>query len=525
MHTARERFARAQELARTPGSVVLARFGQQREAQRAAKIAQPARASKRLFAGAKLGRLTDSWRATLTAINDDLRGDVTRLIARARELEANNDYVARFLNMVERHVVGPKGFTFKSLAENAPGKPDELARNAIEAAFADWSRPGICDVTGQLSFHDICTLNARGQARDGEILMREVLGAAAGNKYGYALEMLDVAQLATWLNRSPSERENGIAMGIERSRAGRPIAYWFTEGEDLSTRKATRVLADTMIHRFRVVRAHQARGITGLHAAMLTLHYVGEFSVSALLNAKAGADRLGFFVSPDGQPPNIGADGLLAPLGDDEEPGEHIASSAPGAYETLPAGYDFRQVTNPYPNDVFAPFTKAQTQRAAAGLDLSYPALANDYEAVNFSSIRAAVLEDRDKWRLLQNWHIGIASRIFDRWLEMALANRAIIMQGGSALPLSKIDKFRPHAFKGRGWSWVDPYKDAQADDLRLEQRLTSRTRLAAEAGIDLEDLFAEMQAEQALAARYGIDLTRQPTLYAQAAPAPDPQE
>lgn len=481
------------------------------------------RGNQRLFAGAQLSRLTDSWRATLRAINDELKGDIDRLIARARELEANNDYVARYLNMVERHVVGPRGIRLQARVENAPGVPDDLANTAIEAGWKAWGRYGVGDITGHMSWDDLCRALMRGLARDGEFCVQEIRGRAARNKFGYALRVIDVASIATWMHRTAADGRNAIVMGVEIDADGREVALWFNRAYDPARRTADRIPADTLIHRFRSMRPDQKRGITGLHAAMLTLHYTGEFSISALLNAKAGSDRLGFFFSPDGQPPPMGADGLPE-LNANGTTGAPIVTSTPGFYDTLPAGYDFKQITNPYPNDVFGPFVEVANQRAAAGLDVSYPTLANNYGSVNFSSLRGATLEDRDAWKTLQNWFVeAFCETVFANWLELALANGALTMPNGSPLPLSKIGKFSAHEFRARGWPWVDPFKDAQTNEMRLRNKLTSPQRVLAEEGEDLEETLAEIAAAEKLAARYGIAFNfDQP-----AAPAsePPPQE
>jgi capsid protein len=152
----------------------------------------------------------------------------------------------------------------------------------------------------------------------------------------------------------------------------------------------------------------------------------------------------------------------------------------------------------------------------ASGLPgASYPELCNDYEAVNFSSIRAAILSTRDVWKKLHKWFADAwLEPIFAEWLRLSLLNGAIKLDNGSPLPIAKADKFAAHGWQFRGWSWVDPLKDIQTAKEGIDLKITSRTRIAAEQGRDLEDIFDELQAEEALAARYGLDLTP-------AAPAP----
>ena len=155
-----ERFARAQALAATKGSRILAQFNAERQASRALQAARgmplPGRGARGPFMAATHDRLTASWLAGQRAINDELRGDLDALRARARDLGKNNDYARKFLRMVARNVVSPSGFTLQARVQDAPGKPDGLANAAIEAAYFRWARRGSAEITGRMSFADAC---------------------------------------------------------------------------------------------------------------------------------------------------------------------------------------------------------------------------------------------------------------------------------------------------------------------------------------------------------------------------------
>lgn len=445
-------------------------------------------ANARAFAAARLDRLTDSWRATSERINDELRTDLDALIRRSRELESNNDYAQRYLQMVETNVVGDAGPRLISLADNAPGNPDQLARDAIERAWKGWLKRGVCEISGTQSGIEVMWQIVRGTARDGDYIIEEIRGQAAGNAYGYALRLIDVTRLATWYNREPAAGVNAIRMGIEIDYYGRAVRYWFADTRHSAPQP---VSAQNIIHRFRGIRPEQVRGIPWMHASMLSMHFVGEFALSALVAAKHGADHLGFFVSPDGDP--------QAPLldGDTDERGRTITTSAPGTYDTLPMGYDVKTVDSKYPNEVFDPFVKSANRRMASGLNVSYPALCNDHADLNYNSIRATQSDDRDQWRKVQAWfREAWLETIFDSWLTMALASGAIRMPSGSPLPMAKREKFAAHAWQFRGWQSNDPLKDVQAFREELELHVNSRTRYTAERGREFDDVAREIALE-----------------------------
>lgn len=472
-------------------------------------------AQQRAFAAAQLNRLTASWQITGDKIDDELRNDLDALRNRSRTLENNNDHALKYLDLVETNLIGDTAPRLVSFADDAPGKPDTMARKAILAGWAEWSARGVCEVSGQYDFTEFCQTVARGTARDGEALVLIHRGSLAGNRFGYALQVLDVDRLATWLNRAPQAGENAIVCGVEVSARGKPVAYHFNTGRNVAwARAAQRVDAETVLHRFVQKRPEQRRGVPWSHAAMLSMHFAGEFALSALMAAKHGADHLGFFTTPDGEAPGIGDEAS-------DEAGARIATSAPGTWETLPEGVTVQSVDSKYPNEVFGAFMTTAYQRMASGLPgANYPELCNDYAAVNYGSLRGATLSSRDEWRKRQKWFATAwLTPIFADWLRSALGMAALTFPSGAALPVDKFAKFAAHGWRFRGWDWIDPAKDIKAAREAVELRVNSISRIAQARGVDIEDVFDDMQQEEALAKKYGITL---PGAAAPAAGAPD---
>ena len=499
-------FSQVQQRAAVPGSPILNAFKAEREAARAMQAARsqplPSRSGARgPFTAATSDRLTASWMAGQRAINDELRGDLDALRSRARDLGKNNDYARKFFRMVARNVVGASGFILQARVQDAPGKPDGLANAAIEAAYFRWAKRGSAEITGRMSFADACRVMMIATARDGESLARIVRGSTAGNPEGFALQLLDVARLDTQRNQAPGRGRNAIIMGVEVDDYQRPLAYWLKDRADASTGTATPIPAAEMLHIFVPETAEQVRGIPWMHASMLSLHDLGEFNRSALLAARKGADTLGFITSPDGT-----AQGLGDVTGGAE--GEALQISAPGTYDVLPEGYSMQPYESAYPNQVFDPFTKAILRRISSGLDVAYNGLANDLEGVNYSSIRAGVLEERDQWTTLQNWFIdAFLEPIYTEWFARAMTAGLITMPNGSALPLAKASKFAAHEWQGRRWTWVDPLKDIEAARLEVKTGIASPQMIAARNGVDVEDVIASIAAFEAMVAASGVTL------------------
>ncbi|MCA9297016.1 MAG: hypothetical protein KC983_10875, partial [Phycisphaerales bacterium] len=59
---------------------------------------------------------------------------------------------------------------------------------------------------------------------------------------------------------------------------------------------------------------------------------------------------------------------------------------------------------------------------------------------------------------------------------------------------------------------WIDPLKEAKAEEIALKLKLTTRGRILNRHGYDLRSTFEEIAAEHALAEKYGITLPEMET-------------
>ena len=476
----------------------------------------------RKFQAARVDRLSAEWIATYASINEELRGDLDRLRARARELRNNNDYARKFCGMAETNMVGPAGFVMQSRSENAPGKADKLANDAIEAAFVRWQ--SVCDVTGRQTLRDMCETIVGGLPTDGEFLVRLIRGADAGNEFNFALQLIDVDRIDTTYNGIEPSTRNTVIMGVEVNAYRRTVAVHLFEAHPndgpRTSRQRVRIPAEDLIHGFKVERAEQIRGIPWMAPGMLSLHHLGGFMLAAVLAAEHGANHFGFFTQNQDATPGV------LPVGQHEE-GEAnaIMTSQPGTYDTLPPGFDFKPHESKYPDEVFGPFVKTALQRVASGWRVSYHALANDLEGVNFSSIRSGTLEERDRWASDQQWFIDVLlKRVRSEWLVMSLLSNAITMPNGSPLPASKVAKFAPHEWIGRRWEWVDPQKDMNARIAGVSAGLLAPQDLSAQMGRDFYDTMVKIKEAQDLAKQLGIVLPAYAVQSVAAAPVAAPK-
>lgn len=496
------------------------------------RAAQPPRVlaalkERRMRAGYDAGnisRINSQWAISTLDANRELQHSLVNLRARSRELERNDPYAKKFLEMVEGNVVGSTGISVQSRAGDIGPAPDfkfiqDRAANAIiEREYAAFSRTGQYEVTGKLSRSAFERLLVRTVARDGEALVKHVTDPTS--RWGIRYQLLESDWLDEKLNQD-MPNGNRIIMGVEVEPSGKAVAYWLHETHpgDKKRRSGRRVRysANELKHYFIATRPEQVRGVPWMHAAMSRLYQLGEFDAAAILAARLGADKFMMLEDAEGMAAEV-ADGELQ--SDDDRAGALYFQSQKGSIDILPRGTKIADWDPNYPSDTYGPFVLAALRGVASGFGISYESLSNDRNGVTWTSIRHAVLDERDHWRALQNWLIETyAWDSYTAWLDSALLSPQRPL---SYLPPAKRDKFLAPQFHGRRWDWVNPKDDIEAKAESLRLRLTSHRRVLAEQGMDLEEVLAEIQDDAALASQYNIDLSA--GLFKQH-PAPQPNQ
>jgi lambda family phage portal protein len=258
-----------------------------------------------------------------------------------------------------------------------------------------------------------------------------------------------------------------------------------------SSRRYERIPANEIIHVFVAEDAEQWRGAPWAYAALRRARQLDQFEEAALVAANVGAAKMGFLQQTDPEAGPISD-------GDGTETGgvtDFVQSAEPGAFEKLPDGYTLKEWDPNYPSDNFDPFVKSVMRSMATGLLVSYHGVSGDLTEVNFSSIRAGTLDEREFWKTVQNFIVDtVKVPVFEWWLARALVWDPDLR----GLPPAKFDKFNRPVFFGRRWEWVDPKSDVAADREAVALGIKSRAQIISERGRDPADVWAELEAEEA---------------------------
>jgi lambda family phage portal protein len=445
-----------------------------------------------VFQGAMGGRLTLDWIASILSADQEIKGNMRLLRARARELSRNNPVAKSYLKILVANVIGEKGIGYQAQVRNNDRTLNAAFNTKIEDAWTDWCKKENCTVDGKLSFRAVQNLVLKTIATDGEIFIRKVLGF--DNKYRFAIQLIDADQVDHLFSRFASKSENEIRMGIEVDVWGRPVAYHVNEKHpsDLGgSLVRTRIPADQILHLYDPERVSQTRGITWYHPCMIELRMLGGYVEAELVAARTGAAKMGFLENSE-----PGA--FVEPNPD----AKYRLEAQPGVIEQLPAGMKFVPWQVDHPAGAFPAFVKAMLRFVASSLGVSYNALASDLEGVNYSSMRSGMLIERDQWKMLQSFmKEQLLQPIFEPWMSMALLSGSLVLDSRDPA------RFLAGKWEPRGWMWVDPLKDVQATILAIGAGLTSRDAAIAEQGGDVEEVMEQLSEEKKLAEEYDLDL------------------
>ncbi len=154
----------------------------------------------------------------------------------------------------------------------------------------------------------------------------------------------------------------------------------------------------------------------------------------------------------------------------------------------------------------YAEFMRQQFRAVAAAMGVTYEQLTGDLTQVNYSSIRAGLLEFRRRCEAIQHGVIvhQLCRPVWRAWMAQA------VLEGRLELPGFARDAARRRAWLAckwipQGWQWVDPQKEFNAMLTAIRAGLLSRSEAVSSFGYDAEDVDREIAADNRRADALGL--------------------
>ncbi len=472
-------------------------------------------------------------------------------VRQARQGERSNELIRGGIDRKVHSVVGADLFPrltpdWRSLGQT-PQWAAEFARMG-EALFKSWAidRRKIADAEGHNTFGGLMWLAMRNVAGpDGEtfgIIHYDVQRARRLNTpWATTVTVLDPQRVETPFNHQGNDQ---VVDGKLLDPYGRMLGFYFNKMPrgpnglaDLTygyCPRENRMGRPMGWHYFAKHRGAAQRGITALANILKRSHMLHKYD-SAVLGAAIVQAAMATYVKTKGSPEE--ARDNLAPAG---STGTMDALAKLGLYDklklrigparipVLPDGDEIkieaaaRSATDP------SAFRAGYLREFASALNMTTESFSLDYSNVNYSSARAALI---DIWRgvIAERSMFGssVAALIVDAVLEECVVKGWLPIPAGAPSFYEEREAYTRCLFTGPPMGWVDPKKEAEAAQLRVDKTrpISTLTDEIAAQGGNFEDVVDQRAREESALKEAGLAAPEPPAMPAPDPDAPEPPE
>lgn len=432
-----------------------------------------------------------TWRNSSDWLPVDGKGEAVNAPSRdmarnkARHLERNSELVNSILNAFERNVIG-KGFNLQVRTDDADWN------NEVEDLWAEWCRPGNCDVTGRFCMTEILKMIVRRRIVDGGILALRVTDKHSA--IPYRLQLMEVDNIRGD-GAIKSAVGNPIIGGIEVNEYGRPLNYFLEKAtvDVTAAPEVEKVPAERVFFLADRNRPSEVREITPLVRALDEIRDLEEFFNAVSFKQKINAAVAVFITTQKDAVASIGRSVLQQQQ--NQEGNKKNQRIDAGSIKYLDPGQDVKTLVPAGQSSELADFNLSINRRIGAGHNLSYEMMTRDVSMVNYSSARQNLLED---WKVFE----GEQQYIIEHFLNFVLEDVVTAAYLAGKLPHAPKDfmanrqKYLKHEFIGQGLPWIDPLKEAQANQVMLATGQITLKDIYAKKGKDWEEEVNQLAVE-----------------------------
>lgn len=445
------------------------------------------------------------WAPPSSGPNELLSGSIETLRARSRDAVRQMGYAEAGVETLVTNIVGtgikPQFTT-----------PNPEFNRQLADAFLEWTDEA--DADGRMDFYGLQALAVRSMIEGGDNFTRLRTRLLTDNfSVPFQVQLVEAEYV-------PAEKNNGgsganvVRCGIEFDTIGRPFAYHMFKshpndqpfGSILNSTATFPVPSGEVAHLAGVRRPGQVRGEPWLTRALIKLSDLDKYDDAQLVRQQIAALFAGFVTDDGDEGAGDEADIMGGAISTDGE--TELASLEPGTMQVLPHGKTINWSEPPSPGDSYEAFMREQKRAVAVSLGILYEQLTGDYSKVNDRTFRAAVNEFRRRCAMWQH-HLVVfqwCRPILRRWAELAVLSGRVRLPAGITVAQVARAKWVP-----QGWAYIHPVQDVQSKELEVRAGFKSRASVVSAAGDDVEQIDAEIAADNARADDKGIVLDSDP--------------
>lgn len=455
-------------------------------------------------------RELSSWLPALSSADRELFGELQTLVARSRDLIRNNGIASGAVQTLVDNVVGG-GFKLVSIPDNRIlDQEKEWLENwarKVEALWRVWTETNNCDASGRMNFNTMTEMIFRTSVVSGEALALVLWLPQQDCPFATRIQLIEPDHLSNPNNtfNTPTLRD-----GVEINQYGEPQAYHITKYHPTDYSGVNywqRIPAKTSFGRKRILhvydmeRVGQSRG-KPLFASIMPLfkmldHYERSELQASVVNAMIAA----FIETP------LDGESLAELFGGTtkdylEARKEWNIKLQGGSVISMFPGDKVAPFTPSRPNSAFGAFVENVLRHIGTGLNIPLELLTKDFSKTNYSSARASLLE---AWRFFNSRRLWLAHNwarpVYELFLEECV-NKGLIEAPDFYKNKASWSRCK---WIGAGRGWIDPVKEAQASQLRMEIGLSTLEDECASQGLDWEEVLEQRAREQIVLKNLGL--------------------
>lgn len=393
-----------------------------------------------------------------------------------REMGRNNPLVNGLLK-IERN--GLVGSGVRIQARTGDEKLDE----ELEAAWREQMLDKPCDVTGRFNINQFLRKMFLSYRRDGDIaaiflddklqaVEGEQIGTPWDGKIGVSAEYYDIV--------------NGIAYS---KKTGELLGYYIGKADRWGYIKNTsfeKYPASVVHHMFDSERFSQSRGEPVLTSSIKFIDTLCDYIDAELVAAKVQA-CFSMFVATSGDMPDPYTGGISDTGRDTDE--NQLEKMEPGIISYGEPGQTPHGVGMTRPSSPFDPFVLRILTFIGRPLCMPLMLMTGDFSGATFMNARLAYQKVQEEWEAQQDNIIKpFISRVW-RWKLQRLSDNKDIKVKNEKLR----KKIFRHEILCKRWPYVDPWKEAKADEQEIQNGTLDPIEVCARQGRDFEEVTKNM--------------------------------
>lgn len=376
---------------------------------------------------------------------------------------------------------------------------DKGLNDDIRDDFAEWSNdPRQCDARKKFNFREMTEFVNTSSWIDGDIFGNPLESGA--------IELVEADRCLT-----PNNTLRNVVHGVLLDDLGAPREYWFTaapKGEErlqhiqrvmdmdkypawTSDRRPEFNNHPAIFHVYSQSASNRyssTRGVPLFVQCLDKVGLLGDLEFATLIKSQVAA-CIAMFIEVENE--TISRLGEGEPKKIEARQFARAAELKPGMIELLRKGEKASGFSPNVPNDSHFEHVKLCLRQIGANIGLPLSLMLLSTAETNFHGYRGEINEARRGFKRRQKF-------LHDKWFAPVLTWRILrridegSLKGATVQKLLKSLKIFKHLWTPAQWPYVDPLKDAQADDFQVAHFLESRRNVSASRGREFGDILRE---------------------------------